>query len=126
MSPDKRITAIAHPGLRKKKKKSHSTSERAVIEAEISQREKEVEIAEIGKTSESAAAAASSGSGGGGRKMTEAERRFEETQRKRVSDLPNRSRPKTDGRFRERKERRITLKYRTRIGCRSSTRSLTG
>ena len=53
---------------RKKKKKSHSSSDRAKVDTEIAQKDKEQEVERPA-----------------GRQMTEAERRFEETQKKRVS-----------------------------------------
>ena len=64
--------------LRKKKKKSHSTSDRAKVDADISQK---------GKTTreQSGEVEETRPSGQEGRKLTEAERRFEETQRRRVS-----------------------------------------
>lgn len=80
---------------KKKKKSSHSTSDRARIEAEITDRTKEKEkideIAETRAASGSSSAEITKGAGGagsnGGRKLTEAERRFEETQRKRVGGM---------------------------------------
>ncbi|ORX39250.1 hypothetical protein BD324DRAFT_618999 [Kockovaella imperatae] len=59
-------------GEKKKKKKSHSSSDRAKVDAEISQKEKERER-ETQEVEERPT----------GRKMTDAERRFEEIQRKR-------------------------------------------
>lgn len=67
--------------LRKKKKKSHSSSDRAKVDNEVTQREKEREIEEKTESRDTAA----QGSSSGGSKKTDAERRFEEIQRKRVS-----------------------------------------
>lgn len=73
---------------RKKKKKSHSTSARSDLESSIVEKEKvrearEREQREVSDHVEEKREPGPSASGG--RKMTEAERRFEETQRKRVS-----------------------------------------
>lgn len=75
---------------RKKKKKSHSSSDRTRLDSEVKQSEKK----DKGKGreervgSEEVAISVKNVAPGEGRKMTDAERRFEETQRLRVS-LPS-------------------------------------
>jgi hypothetical protein len=85
----------------------------------VSQREKEAEVAE----KEKAASGSGSGSGGGGRRMTEAERRFEETQRKRVCHLGIIVGNRAHNGFRGRRGQSRMQRSRIRIGYRSSTRS---
>ena len=65
---------------KKKKKKSHSLSEHAKLAEKERVREKSDEILEQSTS-------ARDGGGPGKRQLTEAERRFEETQRRRVSTL---------------------------------------
>lgn len=69
---------------RKKKKKSHSSSSRAEVEATVAEKEKVRESKDKADDNEKREPGPSAGAASGGRKMTEAERRFEETQRKRV------------------------------------------
>jgi hypothetical protein len=75
--------------FRKKKKKSHSTSERTRVGSEVRQSEKKDKGKSRDDREDSNEIIVKTVAPGEGRKMTESERKFEEVQRLRVSYLPN-------------------------------------
>lgn len=75
--------------LRKKKKKSHSTSDRAKADSEVQRSEKKDKGKARDEREDSSEIVIKNVAPGEGRKMTESERKFEEVQRLRVSRLLN-------------------------------------
>jgi protein FAM32A len=78
---------------RKKKKKSHSTSERTRVGSEVRQSEKKEKGKARDDREDSNEIIVKTVAPGEGRKMTESERKFEEVQRLRVSNLLSTLRP---------------------------------
>ena len=94
------LDGVRLPGrfLRKKKKKSHSSSEHAEHAKSIEKRVTRDGSDEMIETRSDLPTNGEEGrSGDGKRKLTEAERRFEETQRRRVSSLLTYPNPHMEG-----------------------------